>query len=46
MFIVATPVGSKQKQNQKSKIQEKSDQKRRDTIKQLARHALKLIKKA
>ena len=38
-------VGSKQKQNQKSKIQEKSDQKRRDTLKQLAYHAPKLIKK-
>ena len=36
----------KQKQNQKSKVQEKSNQKSRDTIKQLAYHAPKLMKKA
>ena len=39
-------VGSKQKQNQKRKIPQKSDQKRRDTIKQLVYHAPKLMKKA
>ena len=39
-------LGSKQKQNQKNKIQEKSDQKRRDFIKKLAYHAPKFIKKA
>ena len=39
-------VGSKQKQNQKSKIQEKSHQKRRGTMKQLGYHTPKLIKKA
>ena len=39
-------VGSIQKQNQKSNIQEKSNQKCRDNIKQLAYHAPKLIKKA
>ena len=39
-------LGSKQKQNQKNKIQDKSDQKRRDFIKKLAYHAPKFIKKA
>ena len=43
--LKSNAVGSKQKQNQKKKIQEKSDQKRKDTIKQLAYHASKLIKK-
>ena len=42
--LKSNAVGSKQKQNQKKKIQEKSDQKRKDTIKQLAYHASKLIK--
>ena len=38
-------LGSKQKQNQKNKIQEKSDQKRTDFIKKFAYHAPKFIKK-
>ena len=42
--LKSNAVGSKQKQNQKKKIQEKSNQKRKDTIKQLAYHASKLIK--
>ena len=45
MAKISNTVGSKQKHKQKNKIQEKTEQKRKDSINLLAYHAPKLIKK-